>query len=175
MRRYIRMFKFYFLWQISMKVAERMLKKEPMYFPHFLTLSFSRDRVKEYYLANYTISESVIELFAEKQRVIERNGYKQRKRGEMLMAMTEEEHEVYYDRVARWEEYHEFDDARSQFTRTETIAAPEHGGCWFCNIKNDELVFDTEFDTNVHKECIMAALKHDPNHREAIYMKYLLT
>ena len=93
----------------------------------------------------------------------------------MLMAMNAEEYEVYIDRVASWEEWHEFDEARSQFTQTETIAAPEHGGCWFCNIKNEELVFDTEFDTNVHIECIITALKHNSEHPEAKHMKYLLS
>jgi hypothetical protein len=48
-------------------------------------------------------------------------------------------------------------------------------GCWFCHRgTEDDLVFDVEFDTPVHIGCIRDALKEDPNHPEARWMKYLL-
>ncbi len=52
--------------------------------------------------------------------------------------------------------------------------SPQEGGCWFCYIKDDELVFDGEFDTHVHTDCIEKALAEDPGHPEALLMKYLL-
>jgi len=32
---------------------------------------------------------------------------------------------------------------------------PASGGCWFCQVQDDNLVFDSEFDTFVHVDCIM--------------------
>ncbi len=52
---------------------------------------------------------------------------------------------------------------------------PCAGGCWFCH-QDDEyelLVFDSDFDTAVHKSCIEEALKKD-DPREAEFMRYLL-
>jgi len=57
---------------------------------------------------------------------------------------------------------------------TDEYYPPEQGGCWFCYKKDDNMVFDTEFDTNVHIDCLKKALNKDPNHPEAKYMKYLL-
>jgi len=53
---------------------------------------------------------------------------------------------------------------------------PSNGGCWFCytDDENEELVYDDEFDTNVHKSCIREALKEHPQNNEALLMKYLL-
>ena len=49
---------------------------------------------------------------------------------------------------------------------------PQEGGCWFCNTDDGKLLFDTEFDTYVHAECIRKALKE--NDPEAKIMSYLL-
>ena len=54
------------------------------------------------------------------------------------------------------------------------IVEPGHGGCWFCYTKDDKLVYDTEFDTYVHIECIKKVLKENPRQPEAQFMKYLL-
>ncbi len=57
---------------------------------------------------------------------------------------------------------------------------PCKGGCWFCHEDGEDiyLVFDTEFDTYVHKSCILAELSKDPAsasyNPEAEIMKYLL-
>jgi hypothetical protein len=45
--------------------------------------------------------------------------------------------------------------------------------CWFCQ-KNGCDEFDTEFDTFLHKECLIQELQHDPDNPEAELMKYLL-
>ena len=50
---------------------------------------------------------------------------------------------------------------------------PIDGGCWFCHIKDDNLVFDTEFDTYVHINCIKKELESG-HESEAIFMTYLL-
>lgn len=50
---------------------------------------------------------------------------------------------------------------------------PSVGGCWFCHTKDDKLVFDSEFDTYVHIDCIKEALKKGPG-SEADFMTYLL-
>ncbi len=51
---------------------------------------------------------------------------------------------------------------------------PDSIGCWFCSGMEGELVFDTEFDTPVHIDCIRNALIEDETHQEAVPMKYLL-
>lgn len=51
---------------------------------------------------------------------------------------------------------------------------PNNGGCWFCNHKNDEMVFDMEFDTYLHLGCLESELKNNPDNKEAQIMKYLL-
>jgi hypothetical protein len=53
---------------------------------------------------------------------------------------------------------------------------PQIGGCWYCNSKEPfaDMAFDSEFDTNVHRGCIKAALEQDPEHPEARCQKYLL-
>ena len=56
----------------------------------------------------------------------------------------------------------------------DQIVSPNNGGCWFCYRKDDNLVFDTEWDTFVHTACIEKALKENPDHPEATLMKYLL-
>jgi len=56
----------------------------------------------------------------------------------------------------------------------EKVVYLEQGGCWFCYRETNNLVFDTEFDTYVHIECIEKALKENLNHPEAKFMKYLL-
>lgn len=53
---------------------------------------------------------------------------------------------------------------------------PNEGGCWFCFRKDkpEDMVFDIEFDTNVHLSCLKITLEKMPNHPEAKAMKYLL-
>jgi len=46
-------------------------------------------------------------------------------------------------------------------------------GCWFCGIKDKDLVFEVEFDTNVHVDCVRTRLKEDPLDPEANLMKHL--
>ena len=46
--------------------------------------------------------------------------------------------------------------------------------CWFCNSTEGDLLFDMEFDTPVHADCIRKTLADDPEHPEAKHMKYLL-
>lgn len=48
------------------------------------------------------------------------------------------------------------------------------GGCWFCYRKTDGLVFDREFDTFVHSDCIVSVLAEEPDHPEAYLMRYLI-
>jgi hypothetical protein len=56
----------------------------------------------------------------------------------------------------------------------EDIVPPNKGGCWFCHRKTDDMVFDTEFDTYLHLDCLRKALEEDPDHPEAKVMSYLL-
>lgn len=51
---------------------------------------------------------------------------------------------------------------------------PNAGGCWFCFKDTGILVYDSEWDTEVHLECVRKALFKDPNHAEAQFMRYLL-
>lgn len=52
--------------------------------------------------------------------------------------------------------------------------SPHDGGCWFCYTKTNNMIFDTEFDTFLHEECLRNELKADPNNPEAKIMSYLL-
>lgn len=61
--------------------------------------------------------------------------------------------------------------------------SPVDGGCWFCFTTDPcGMVFDTEFDTNVHIRCIERVLRTEPEHAaakpnlrfEAELMAYLL-
>jgi hypothetical protein len=56
----------------------------------------------------------------------------------------------------------------------KVYASPLDGGCWYCQTKDDTLVYDSEFDTLVHIECIKSALRIDPEDQEAKFFKYLL-
>lgn len=47
----------------------------------------------------------------------------------------------------------------------------ERGGpCWFCKRLDADLEFSLEFDTNVHRQCIVKALEKDPHDSEARLM-----
>ena len=53
------------------------------------------------------------------------------------------------------------------------MISPVDGGCWFCYTLDDgEWIFDAEFDTYLHKECLVRALQD--RDREAQVMSYLL-
>lgn len=55
------------------------------------------------------------------------------------------------------------------------IVSPVDGGCWFCYTEDEgEWLFDREFDTYVHKACLVQALKEEPDNPEANFMRYLL-
>lgn len=51
---------------------------------------------------------------------------------------------------------------------------PQDGGCWFCYKKTDDMLFDTEFDTFLHEDCLRKELKECPENPEAQIMSYLL-
>jgi hypothetical protein len=51
---------------------------------------------------------------------------------------------------------------------------PGDGGCWFCYTQSDDMLYEGEFDTGVHKECLEAELRAHPDHPEARLMSYLL-
>lgn len=56
---------------------------------------------------------------------------------------------------------------------TVSKISPHEGGCWFCNTKDQRpMVFDEEFDTLVHIECIKKSLT--AGSPEAEIMSYLL-
>jgi hypothetical protein len=61
---------------------------------------------------------------------------------------------------------------------TDKRTSPNDGGCWFCYKVSNDMLFDTEFDTYLHKECLIGALqkaKQDKNYEtEAVFMTYLL-
>ena len=59
-------------------------------------------------------------------------------------------------------------------TKPKGDVPPTHGGCWFCWLKDDQLVFDTEWDTYVHLDCIRENLDDPYAGDEAQSMKYLL-
>lgn len=47
--------------------------------------------------------------------------------------------------------------------------------CWFCDQSGvEELIFDIEFNTPVHKSCIINKLKEDRTNTEALVMSYLV-
>lgn len=52
--------------------------------------------------------------------------------------------------------------------------SPVHDGCWFCCIRNADLVFDGEWDTMVHIQCVKRELVFNPQNEEAWHMNYLL-
>lgn len=59
-------------------------------------------------------------------------------------------------------------------TTIETSArgnvSPKDGGCWFCHKDFGVMEFSTEFDTNLHEDCLRYALKAEPNNPEAKLM-----
>lgn len=46
--------------------------------------------------------------------------------------------------------------------------------CWFCCHDAGEMVYDSEFDTYLHLDCLKKALSKDPEDPEAKFMSYLL-
>ena len=52
--------------------------------------------------------------------------------------------------------------------------SPVDGGCWFCFEDYEPMIFDTEFDTYLHKDCLKKAIEKDPEDGEAQVMGYLL-
>lgn len=50
---------------------------------------------------------------------------------------------------------------------------PQDGGCWHCSTANnlDDMHFDSEFDTNVHLNCVRAAIEDE--NPEAEIQSYL--
>jgi hypothetical protein len=48
-----------------------------------------------------------------------------------------------------------------------------HGGCWFCSTDECD-AFDVEWDTFLHLACLREVLAAEPEHPEAVLMKYLL-
>ena len=56
-------------------------------------------------------------------------------------------------------------------TKKAGQVSPNDGGCWYCHTTDGEMLFSTEFDAYVHKECIERAVEHDEEDREAQIMK----
>lgn len=110
-----RTFVFFFKWKVGLKVASNMVHNDPILFPQLMLMTFSRDFVLAAYLKGYSYRDSIKLLFEDQEKRIKRKMYKDKKRKAMLEAMTDDEIDVYADRVAQTREYHEFDDARSQF------------------------------------------------------------
>lgn len=54
--------------------------------------------------------------------------------------------------------------------RRRIVSTPSEGGCWYCYTEDDDLSFSWEFDCYVHKECLRAILREDPNDPEARIM-----
>ncbi len=51
------------------------------------------------------------------------------------------------------------------------IETDECPTCWFCNQSHiDDMLFSTEYNTNVHKHCIDYALFLEPTHPVALAM-----
>lgn len=50
--------------------------------------------------------------------------------------------------------------------------SPNDGGCWYCYREYEPMIFDTEFDTYLHKKCLIKALEEGSE--EAQIMSYLL-
>ncbi|MCB5368974.1 hypothetical protein [Collinsella aerofaciens] len=59
---------------------------------------------------------------------------------------------------------------------SEKYVSPSQGGCWFCHTAPEDkpMLFDIEFDTYVHEDCLRKALEEEPDHPEAGIMAYLL-
>ena len=59
---------------------------------------------------------------------------------------------------------------------SEKHVPPSAGGCWFCYTapQDKPMLFDTEFDTFVHEDCLRKTLEEEPDHPEASIMAYLL-
>ena len=58
--------------------------------------------------------------------------------------------------------------------KSHKIVHPQDGGCWFCSTADGDMLFDTEFDTYVHEQCLRNTLAGDPEHLEARLMAYLV-
>lgn len=49
----------------------------------------------------------------------------------------------------------------------ENLVGAHAGGCWYCGIKERDLVFCWEFDTYVHVRCVQVRLSLHPDDEEA--------
>lgn len=43
------------------------------------------------------------------------------------------------------------------------FAYPEEGGCWYCNLVDNDLIFCYMFDTFVHADCVRKMAMHSSN------------
>jgi hypothetical protein len=75
------------------------------------------------------------------------------------------------EKIEMWMEVYHADSYR--IDEVERVD-PSNGGCWFCQTKSDDMVFDTEFDTFLHLDCLKTELQAHPGNPEAQLMKYLL-
>ena len=68
---------------------------------------------------------------------------------------------------------------KTEIMRTKKVNSND-GGCWFCHKKDNNMLFDSEFDTFVHADCIRTCLKSHaekkeyPEGCECAVMSYLL-
>jgi len=54
--------------------------------------------------------------------------------------------------------------------------SPADGGCWYCHEKHDDvpMLFSTEFDTFVHRGCLITARRDDSNEEAKIMYRELI-
>ncbi len=59
---------------------------------------------------------------------------------------------------------------------TYTKASPQDGGCWYCGERftDDKALFSTEFDTYVHRECLITARRDDSDNEAKIMYRELI-
>jgi hypothetical protein len=65
-----------------------------------------------------------------------------------------------------------YPSAHSAVIEELDIVSPNDGGCWFCYTATGDMVFDTEFDTNLHMDCLKSAFFE--GNPEAEIMSYLI-
>jgi hypothetical protein len=59
---------------------------------------------------------------------------------------------------------------------TYTKALPSDGGCWYCHERftDDLALFSTEFDTYVHRGCLITARRDDSDNEAKIMFDELI-
>lgn len=65
---------------------------------------------------------------------------------------------------------------KQHFTKNDSRpkVSPQDGGCWYCERVDEDLVYDDEFDTMIHLDCVRQVLKYNPNDLEVQFLSYLI-